>query len=81
MIGSFFIARTGSDEFTAGMVNGDSFSIVAEEINGEVVIGAEADFFRSRTNAAGSDLLPGVQSVGGLAWCAPVGQIKKIELI
>jgi hypothetical protein len=79
MIGKFFISRTGSDEYTGGMVNGKSFSVIAEIVAGEVVIGAEADFFRSRVNAAASDLLPGVQSVGGLAWCAPVGQIKEIE--
>lgn len=81
MIGSFFISRTGSDEYTKGMVNGTSFSVVAEIVDGEIMIGAEADFFRSRVNAAASELLPGVQSVGGLAWCAPVGQIKDFETI
>jgi len=76
MIGYFFVKRAGPTEFVKGMIGGEGFGVVAEEFNGQILIGAEADFFRTRNSSSSNDLLPGVQGIGGLVWVAPVGQIK-----
>jgi len=82
MIGAFFIKRTGSDEFIQGMIQGQGFSIIAEKYeDGTIDIGIEADFFRTRLSASKNNLLDGTQGLGGLAFVASVGQVKKIKPI
>ncbi len=82
MVGAIFIKRTGSDEFVEGMIEGQGFSIVAEKLDDEKIdMGVEADFFRTRTNAAGNDILDGTQGIGGLVFVASVGQIKNFKKI
>lgn len=79
---AFFVKRTTAADsgFLAGMVAGKGISYVAEKAaDGTIKRGIEADFIRTRISAASIELLPGVQGIGGLFFCNPSGQIKKIE--
>ncbi|MFA5803662.1 MAG: hypothetical protein WC879_03370 [Melioribacteraceae bacterium] len=80
MLQSFFIIRTGSENFSAGMVDGDGVSFIAEtDAEGNIIVGIEADFVRTRNGANNNDLMPGTQGISGFSFVAPVGQVKKLD--
>lgn len=83
MLGKFFVERTGTDAFNYGITEEEKgISFVAEEQeDGTILSIVEADVVRSRVDASGTNLLAGTQSIGGLCFVAPVGQIKAIETI
>lgn len=83
MIGLFFVQRTGTDSYSYGITTEDKgISFVADvQEDGIVLKGVEADFIRSRINADGTGLLAGTQGIGGLVFCSPVGQVKKINVL